>query len=115
MLEALGQFLLGVGEIVAVLLVVAAFFFGITALQTRKERQALAPAPSKDAVESAPKEGGLSDEQVAAITIAVSDYVRSRRQPIKLGPRAHEPGSHLFASRWVAVGRSFQQQPWTRR
>jgi hypothetical protein len=114
MIEALGQTLLGILEIVAVIVALAAVLFGITVAQARKERKALAPAPSPQPVE-APAAGELSNEQLAAITIAVTDYARNRRQPVKLGPRAHEPGSHLFASRWVAVGRSFQQQPWTRR
>lgn len=58
--------------------------------------------------------GGLTEEEIAAITIAVISHARIRRAQAAPEMRAHEPGSHLFASRWVGIGRGFQQQPWSR-
>ncbi len=57
---------------------------------------------------------GLTDDEIAAITVAVIAHARIRRAQAAPEMRAHEPGSHLFASRWVGIGRGFQQQPWSR-
>ncbi|MDR1388164.1 MAG: OadG family protein [Propionibacteriaceae bacterium] len=61
-----------------------------------------------------PVAGGLSDEEVAAITLAVISHARLRRLQGAPEMRAHTPGSHLFASRWVANGRANQHQPFRR-
>ncbi len=58
--------------------------------------------------------GELSPDELAAITIAVLTHARVRRQQAAPAMRAHEPGSHLFANRWVSIGRGHQQQSWTR-
>lgn len=56
----------------------------------------------------------LSPDLLAAITIAVITHARVRRGQAAPAMRRFEPGSQLFASRWVAVGRSYQNQPWRR-
>ena len=56
----------------------------------------------------------LTGDEIAAITIAVITHARVRRQQAAPAMRAHEPGSHLFANRWVSIGRGYQQQSWTR-
>lgn len=58
---------------------------------------------------------GLDENQVAAITVAVITHAESRRRKAAPETRAHAPGSQLFASRWLAVGRGFQNNPFTRR
>ncbi|MFZ1283343.1 MAG: OadG family transporter subunit [Propionicimonas sp.] len=56
----------------------------------------------------------LSPELLAAISIAVITHARVRRGQAAPAMRQFEPGSQLFASRWVAVGRSYQNHPWRR-
>ena len=78
------------------------------------------PVPKLEPVEAEPSAGepeapgGLTEDEIAAITIAVTTHARIRRAQAAPEMRAHEPGSHLFASRWVGIGRGFQQQPWSR-
>ena len=55
---------------------------------------------------------GLTPELVSAITVAVLTHVRVRRAQAAPEMRQVPPGSQLFASRWVSVGRSYQNNPW---
>lgn len=57
---------------------------------------------------------GLTREQIAAVTAAVITHVRVRRAQAAPAMRAHDPGSHLFASRWVSIGRGQQTTSWRR-
>ena len=66
--------------------------------------------PGPDA--EAPDVDGLSPELIAAITVAVVTHARVRRSQAAPAMRRVAPGSQLFASRWVAVGRGSQNQPW---
>ncbi len=56
--------------------------------------------------------GALSPELIAAITIAVITHAKVRRGQAAPAMRRVAPGSQLFASRWVSVGRAYQNQPW---
>ncbi|WP_246227997.1 OadG family transporter subunit [Propioniciclava coleopterorum] len=58
---------------------------------------------------------GLDEDQVAAITVAVITHAETRRRKAAPETRAHAPGSQLFASRWLSVGRGLQNNPFTRR
>ena len=58
---------------------------------------------------------GLDEDQVAAITVAVMMHAEVRRRMSGRETRAHAPGSQLFASRWLAVGRGNQNNPFSRR
>lgn len=58
---------------------------------------------------------GLDEDQVAAITVAVVMHAETRRRKAAPETRAHAPGSQLFASRWLSVGRGLQNNPFTRR
>lgn len=49
---------------------------------------------------------------VAAITVAVLHHAETRRLQAAPSMRAYWPGSLLFASRWVAAGRTRQGQSW---
>lgn len=51
---------------------------------------------------------GLDADAVAAITVAVLTHREVRRNEAAPAMRSHQPGSHLYASRWVAVGRGQQ-------
>lgn len=58
---------------------------------------------------------GLDENQLAAIAVAVITHADIRRRSAAPEARAHAPGSQLFASRWVSIGRSHQQAPFRRR
>jgi len=55
---------------------------------------------------------GPTPELLAAITTAVLTHVKVRRAQAAPEMRQAQPGSRLFASRWVAVGRAYQNKPW---
>ncbi|MDR1710644.1 MAG: hypothetical protein LBR58_02105 [Propionibacteriaceae bacterium] len=120
------QVLIGLAEILGVMVLVAGALIGVTMLEQRKAVKAAkaakalaeAEAPALESDDDAAAEaqpGGITPELLAAITIAVADYSRRRRLEAAPHARVDEPGSRLFASRWVTVGRSFQQQSWVRR
>lgn len=77
------------------------------------------PAATADAAAAAPRvrivADGLSEEDVSAIAVAVITHAENRRRLAGPETRAHAPGSQLFASRWLAVGRAQSNQPFTRR
>ncbi len=50
-----------------------------------------------------------------AITIAILRHEETRRLQAAPAMRSYWPGSLLFASRWVAAGRTRQGQSWRRR
>jgi sodium pump decarboxylase gamma subunit len=106
----------GMGTVFLLLVLLMLALRLITWADRRGERSSTAAAEVPAAPEAAPEvaSGGLTDEEIAAITIAVITHARVRRQQAAPAMRAHEPGSHLFANRWVGIGRGYQQQPWTR-
>ncbi len=84
------------------------------------EAPAVAPAaPVAELPDAAPTvhivADGLDENQVAAITVAVITHAETRRRKAAPETRAHAPGSQLFASRWLSVGRGLQNNPFTRR
>ncbi|MBN9106869.1 MAG: OadG family protein [Propionibacteriaceae bacterium] len=115
---------LGMGTVflLLVLLMVALRVIAWTDRRGRRARDAAAsgtpagPAARGAAGDAAPAEppSGLTDDEVAAIAIAVVTHARVRRLQAAPAMREHEPGSHLFANRWVGIGRGYQQQPWRR-
>ncbi len=70
-------------------------------------------APSKPVVRMVAD--GLDENDVAAIAVAVMTHAENRRRQAGPETRAHAPGSQLFASRWLAVGRGFQNSNFTRK
>lgn len=110
--------LVGMGTVVGLLLLLWLVLVGIGRLDRRPPVPALPPGEAEETVatdgppEVPPLE--LTDEQLAAISVAVITHARVRRLQAAPAMRTHEPGSHLFASRWVAVGRAHQSQPWRR-
>jgi Na+-transporting methylmalonyl-CoA/oxaloacetate decarboxylase gamma subunit len=86
--------------------------WGLLTLVQRWDRPALA-AP---VVEAAPVlEEGMDPALVAAIVTAALAHRANRRREAAPVMRSHWPGSQLHASRWVAVGRTRQNQSWQRR
>lgn len=78
-----------------------------------------ADAESDVEVEASPRvrvlADGLTEDQLAAITVAVLTHRDTQRHQAAPEQRAHQPGSQLYASRWVSVGRAQQTQPWRRK
>ena len=58
---------------------------------------------------------GLTRDQVAAVALAVTIHERVRRAQAAPAMRTHQPGSHLYASRWVSAGRTLQNTSWRRK
>ena len=85
-------------------------------LALRLDRPAVAddvpPASTDGSSSPAP---ALDPRLVAAISVAVVRHADSLRRQAAPAMRSHSPGSLLFASHWVAAGRTRQSQPWRRR
>jgi sodium pump decarboxylase gamma subunit len=58
---------------------------------------------------------GMDADLVAAIMVAVLTHKAVRRREAAPVMRSYWPGSLLYASRWVATGRSRQNHSWQRR
>jgi sodium pump decarboxylase gamma subunit len=108
---------MGMGTVFALLLLLMLVLRVIGWADARAARRTpvapvAAPAAEEDAGEV---DDALTAEEIAAITIAVITHARVRRGQAAPAMRQVAPGSQLFASRWVAVGRSYQNQPWKSR
>jgi glutaconyl-CoA/methylmalonyl-CoA decarboxylase subunit delta len=57
---------------------------------------------------------GMDDDTIAAIAVAVIKHADVRRKQAAPEMRTAAPGSQLWASRWVSVGRGRQNAPWRR-
>lgn len=102
---------LGMGIVFGVLIVM----WLLLTLVLRLERRSPATAPPTTGairVTGAPE---LDPALVAAITVAVLRHTEARRLQAAPAMRSYWPGSLLFASRWVAAGRTRQGQSWRRR
>ncbi len=88
----------------------------VEAAAAGREASASASAAPPATVTIRPEDAaGLDDETLAAIAIAVIKHADVRRKQAAPEMRTTAPGSHLWASRWVAVGRARQNAPWRRR
>lgn len=104
---------MGMGTVFA-LLIVLMLVLRLLGRLDRPPKATAPPATGAPAESDAAPAGSLTEDEIAAITIAVITHARVRRAQAAPEMRAHEPGSHLFASRWLGIGRGFQQQPWSR-
>ncbi|MFT4294191.1 MAG: OadG family protein [Micropruina sp.] len=104
--------LAGMGTVLALLVILMLVLMAVGRLDRSRTPPArpATPVPEPEPVVLAPD--GLTDEEVAAITIAVLTHVRVRRGQAAPAMREVQPGSQLFASRWVAAGRANQKRPW---
>ena len=104
---------LGMGTVFALLLLLMLVIRVIGWADERaSRRRAVVVAADADAGGEEKDDQSLTAEEIAAITIAVLTHARVRRGQAAPAMRQVQPGSQLFASRWVAVGRSYQNQPW---
>ena len=99
---------LGMGLVFGLL----ALLWGLLTLVQRWDRPAVA-APRVEAAPAA--EAGMDAALVAAIVTAALAHRAHRRREAAPAMRSHWPGSQLYASRWVAAGRTRQNQSWQRR
>jgi Na+-transporting methylmalonyl-CoA/oxaloacetate decarboxylase gamma subunit len=105
----LGITLDGMGLVVALL----TLLWGVLALVGKLDR-----VPEEEPVEGAPPAPAvrfkvadaidLEPEVIAAIGIAVLAHTSARRRQAAPAMRSAKPGSQLYASRWLAAGRTRQ-------
>ena len=89
----------------------------LLSLALRLERRAtttVLDAAVEPGVDPAP-DSAPDPRLIAAITVAVVRHTDALRRQAAPAMRSHAPGSLLFASHWVASGRTRQGQPWRRR
>lgn len=55
----------------------------------------------------------IEPELMAAITLAIAAHISTRRKQGAPSMRMNAPGSQIFASRWMAAGRTRQTGGWT--
>ena len=114
---------MGMGTVFLLLVLLMLVLRGIGWLDQRGLRTPpptpLESVPAEEAageqLETEPAPGELTPELIAAISIAVITHARVRRGQAAPAMRQVQPGSQLFASRWVSVGRSYQNQLWKTR
>lgn len=120
----LQMMLVGMGAVFALLLLLMVVL-RLTARLDRTDRDAEADQPGGEptaapmTVQTGPDgstrilvdDTGLDVDTVAAIAVAVMTHAEHRRRLAGPEVRAHAPGSQLFASRWVSVGRTQLTQP----
>ena len=78
-------------------------------------RDTVAPAGVSPVLHRRPPAPWADPKLIAAITVAILRHEEARRLQAAPAMRSYWPGSLLFASRWVAAGRTRQGQSWRRR
>ena len=109
----LGVTVAGLGIVFGMLLLLWLLLSLALRLERRADPAVLDAAvdPALDAAVDPP----LDPHLIAAITVAVIRHTDALRRQAAPAMRSHAPGSLLFASHWVASGRTRQGQPWRRR
>jgi Na+-transporting methylmalonyl-CoA/oxaloacetate decarboxylase gamma subunit len=81
-----------------------------------QEEEAAGPAPAAQG-RAARVEGGqdLDEDSLAAIALAVGIHAALLRMQAAPGQRTTLPGSQIYASRWLAAGRTRQTRVYNRR
>jgi len=104
---------LGMGLVFGLL----ALLWGLLVLVLRLDRPPAVPAGLPVPVPASPPAPApaLDAELAAAILVATLTHRAHRRREAAPAMRSYWPGSLLYASRWVAVGRARQNQSWQRR
>lgn len=120
---------LGMGLVFALL----AMLWGLLTLVLVLDKEPVAPElpasePASSALQSTPEDtapvaaqptpalvNGLPADLVAAIMMATMTHKSNLRRQAAPYMRSYWPGSQLFASRWVAAGRSRQNHTWQSR
>ncbi len=103
---------LGMGLVFALL----AALWGLLTIVQRLDGGPEAPAADTAVAASEPPAApGLDKERLAAIVVATLAHRAIRRREAAPVMRSYWPGSLLYASRWVAAGRTRQSRSWQRR
>lgn len=110
---------LGMGT---VFLMLAVLMVTLTLLNftDRQPPAAIEQAPEAESVDenawlSIRDASGLTPAQIAAVSVAVAVHADVRRKQGAPVNRVHAPGSRLWASRWVSMGRHAQMRNTSRR
>ena len=116
---------LGMGVVFALLGILWLLLSVIGRLDEASTRRAARAAEAQLTAEAPPQPSpaavtvlgadGLDDETLAAIAVAVIKHADVRRKQAAPEMRTNAPGSQLWASRWVALGRGQSNTPWRRR
>lgn len=108
---------LGMGLVFALLILL----WGMLALlgrfdRTPVEEQEDEPVTAPAAATAQPQATAAIDaDALAAITIALLTHTVARRRQAAPEMRSTQPGSQIYASRWLAAGRTRQTRTWQRR
>ena len=120
---------LGMGLVFSLL----AMLWGLLTLVLVLDKEPPAPVSAKDAqveaeriaavaddavgaqVPERPTVNGMPADLVAAILVATMKHKQTLRRQAAPYMRSYWPGSQLFASRWVAIGRARQNNTWQSR
>ena len=110
---------MGMGLVFALLIllwVVLLLIGKIDSLSFMKESEEAAATeeePADSPVLTARSADDIEPDVMTAITIAISAHMSSRRRQAAPSMRVTVPGSQIFASRWLAAGRTRQTGGWT--
>ncbi len=111
--------LYGMGTVflMLILLMVSLMIMGMFDKPQADEPVAIEAAPVAAPVAAAPvaiaaPAGGMTDEKIATLAVAIHTALRGGGNKPALV--ANQSGSGLNESRWVAIGRSMQTQSWHR-
>ena len=102
---------LGMGLVFALL----ATLWGLLALVQRLDRAPAEPMAGAAVAAHEPAAAGLDKDLVAAIAVATLAHRALLRREAAPVMRSYWPGSLLYASRWIAAGRTRQSRSWQRR
>lgn len=106
----LGMAVVGMGLVFALL----ALLWSLLTLALRCDRPGGATGADEEMPAAVEAPAGMAPELVAAIAVAVIAHAAARRREAAPAMRHYWPGSLLFASRWVDVGRARQNMSWRR-
>lgn len=107
----------GMGTVFALLVLLMGVLMGVGRLDRQPAEESATEPEELPAPATAPPAApdGVDAATLAAIAVAVTTHAELRRRQAGPETRAHAPGSQLWASRWLAVGRSRQNIPFERR
>ena len=77
------------------------------------EKEAIAEEEPADSCIVSGSRHEIEPDLMTAIAIAIAAHVSSRRRQAAPSMRMTVPGSQIFASRWLAAGRTRQTGGWT--
>ena len=106
--------LIGMGLVFSLLLLLWALLAVLGRLdKTPAETPAASVEPRIDSIEG--NTAGLTEDEVAAVVVAVLAHAAARRRQAAPAMRSAWPGSQMYASRWLAAGRTRQTLTWSRK